>query len=99
MTNNGSQVKIAIDAMGGDNAPFSIVAGTVMGYRVLQDKIKLILVGDAKKIRHELKSLRAEVMPIEVIDAPETIDMNESPAVHFFSEHLHEQQVAFWRNT
>jgi glycerol-3-phosphate acyltransferase PlsX len=79
MTNNGSQVKIAIDAMGGDNAPFSIVAGTVMGYRVLQDKIKLILVGDAKKIRHELKGLRAEVMPIEVIDAPETIDMNESP--------------------
>ena len=79
MTDTGSQTRIAIDAMGGDNAPFSIVAGTVMAYRVFQDKVKLILVGDANRIREELKSLRAEHMPIDVIDAPETIDMSDHP--------------------
>jgi fatty acid/phospholipid biosynthesis enzyme len=30
-----AKIKIAIDAMGGDNAPFSVVAGAVMGYRIL----------------------------------------------------------------
>jgi glycerol-3-phosphate acyltransferase PlsX len=73
------QIKIAIDAMGGDNAPFSIVAGTVMGYRVLQPNIKLILVGNAGRIYQELESLKAENLPIEVVDASETIDMSDSP--------------------
>jgi glycerol-3-phosphate acyltransferase PlsX len=73
------QIGIAIDAMGGDHAPFSIVAGTVMGYRVLQPNVKLVLVGNADSIYHELHSLRAENLPIEVVDAPETFDMNENP--------------------
>ncbi len=79
MKESGSPPRIAIDAMGGDNAPFSIVAGSVMAYRVLQDNVKIILVGNAKRINDELKSLRAEHMAIEVIDAPEAIDMSESP--------------------
>lgn len=79
MNSIGSRVRIAIDAMGGDNAPFSIVAGTVMGYRVLQDMADLILVGDAEKIRQELRELRAENLPIQVVDAPQTIDMSDSP--------------------
>ena len=73
------KIRIAIDAMGGDNAPFSIVAGTVMGYRVLRPNIELILVGDADCIRHELHGLRADNIPIKVIDAPEAIDMSEDP--------------------
>jgi glycerol-3-phosphate acyltransferase PlsX len=72
-------IRIAIDAMGGDNAPFSIVAGAVMGYRVLQPLVELSLVGDADKIKEELKGLRAENFPIKVIDAPDTIDMSDSP--------------------
>jgi len=79
MSISGSQIRIAIDAMGGDNAPFSIVAGAVQGYRVLHPKVKLILVGDAQRIGQELEGLKAEKMPIEVVDAPENIDMRDNP--------------------
>jgi len=79
MTKSDPQIRIAIDAMGGDNAPFSIVAGTVMGYRVLRDSADLILVGNAQRIRQELISLKADDLPIQVIDAPETIDMIDHP--------------------
>ncbi len=79
MSNSGVQPRIAIDAMGGDNAPFSIVAGSVMASRVLQDKAKIILVGNAKRINEELTGLRAENLNIDVVDAPETIDMSASP--------------------
>ncbi|MCP4582343.1 MAG: phosphate acyltransferase PlsX [candidate division Zixibacteria bacterium] len=72
-------MRIAIDAMGGDNAPFSIVAGTVMGYRVLESGVRLMLVGSANRIKQELINLKADNLPIEVIDAPETIDMSDSP--------------------
>jgi glycerol-3-phosphate acyltransferase PlsX len=79
MQESEAPIRIAIDAMGGDNAPFSIVAGTVMAYRVLQPDIDLILVGDGERIMQELKSLHAEKLPIKVVEAQETIDMSDSP--------------------
>jgi len=79
MDDFGSPIRIAIDAMGGDTAPFSVVAGAVMGYRVLQPEVEIILVGDEAKIRNELKGLGAENLPIKIVDAPESIDMSDSP--------------------
>lgn len=79
MSVNSPQIKIAIDAMGGDNAPFSIVAGTVMGYRVLHPHVKLILVGNVLRIKQELRELKADKLPIDIVDASETIDMNDNP--------------------
>ena len=79
MQESEAPIRIAIDAMGGDNAPFSIVAGTVMAYRVLQPEIDLTLVGDGERIMQELKSLHAENLPIKVVEAQETIDMSDSP--------------------
>jgi len=79
MEQSEKQITIAIDAMGGDNAPFSIVAGTVMGYRVLQSDVKLVLVGNKDKISEELKNLKAVDLPIDIVDTPEAIDMGENP--------------------
>ena len=45
-------MKIAIDAMGGDNAPFVNVEGAVDA--VKDFNINIILVGDEPVIRHEL---------------------------------------------
>jgi glycerol-3-phosphate acyltransferase PlsX len=72
-------IRIAIDAMGGDSAPFSVVAGTVMAHRVLRSEVELTLVGDRERIAAELKSLRAEDLPITIIEAREAIDMSDSP--------------------
>jgi phosphate acyltransferase len=75
-----AKIKIAIDAMGGDNAPFSVVAGAVMGYRILPPDVELILVGQRHRIVEELKALRAEKLAIQIVDASEMIEMGEEPA-------------------
>jgi len=79
MVQGNNKIRIAIDAMGGDNAPFSVVAGTVMGFRVIPPDVELILVGDRQRIGKELKSLHAENLPIEIVHAPESIEMGEEP--------------------
>jgi phosphate acyltransferase len=75
-----AKIRIAIDAMGGDNAPFSVVAGTVMGLRVAPPGAQLILVGNRQRIVAELERLHAERLPIEIVDASEEIEMGEEPA-------------------
>ena len=75
-----AKIRIAIDAMGGDNAPFSVVAGAVMGYRILPSDVELILVGQRHRIVEELKALHAEKLPIQIVDADEMIEMGEEPA-------------------
>ncbi len=74
-----STVKIAIDAMGGDNAPFSVVAGAVMASRVIPPDVELVLVGRGDLIRAELKSLAAINRPLEIVEAPDIIDMADDP--------------------
>jgi len=80
MAKSNNQIRIAIDAMGGDNSPFSVVAGTVMGYRILRSEVKLFLVGDTQWIKKELVGLKADNLPIEIVDAQEVIEMGEEPA-------------------
>ena len=47
-------MKVALDAMGGDNAPGEIVKGAVDAVNERKD-IKVFLVGKAEKIHEELK--------------------------------------------
>jgi len=71
--------KIAVDCMGGDYAPDEIVKGCVLAHRELG--FELYLVGDEKRIREILKKEGVkEGSGIEVIHAPEVIEMNESPS-------------------
>lgn len=74
-----SRVKIAIDAMGGDNAPFSVVAGAVMASRVIPPDVDLMLVGRGDLIRSELKNLRAMNTPMQIVEAAEIIEMGDDP--------------------
>ncbi len=68
---------IALDAMGGDNAPFEIVKGAVEA--VSQYDIKLILIGKENLIQDELKKYSFEHNKIEVVHANEIISNDESP--------------------
>jgi glycerol-3-phosphate acyltransferase PlsX len=70
-------VRVAIDAMGGDFAPRATVEGAIAAARELG--IVPILVGDAGRIAAELRRLRAPA--IDVVDAPEVIEMHEHPAM------------------
>lgn len=70
-------MKIAIDAMGGDNAPAAVVEGAVEAWR--EEGVESILVGVPKQIEAELARLGARGEPLEIREATQVIEMGESP--------------------
>lgn len=68
-------MKIAIDAMGGDNAPSEIVKGAILA--VQKYPCEIILVGNESIIRSELGDTH---LPITIHHAEEVITMGEHPA-------------------
>jgi len=77
-------IRIALDAMGGDNAPGEIVRGGVEAAVGLED-VKVLLVGVKEQIDAELAKYPKEVAAatkkgtLEVIHAPDVAEMDESP--------------------
>ena len=70
--------KVALDAMGGDNAPDEIVKGAVDAISG-RDDIKIFLVGQEDVVAKELSQYSFPKERIEVVDAPEVIEMAEPP--------------------
>ena len=69
---------IAVDAMGGDRAPFVVVQGAVEAARELG--VPVILVGDAETVRAELARHDVANLPIVVKHADEVVGMDEPPS-------------------
>ena len=75
-------MKIAVDAMGGDNAPHAVVAGAVEA--AAEYGISIILVGIEQIVQKELdKHPQARTLPLEIRNATEVVDMLDSPATVF----------------
>ncbi|MBR3811840.1 MAG: phosphate acyltransferase PlsX [Agathobacter sp.] len=72
--------KVALDAMGGDNAPVEIVKGAVNAVTSRTD-IKVFLVGQEDVVREELAKYSYPADQIEVVHAPEVIEMAEPPVI------------------
>jgi glycerol-3-phosphate acyltransferase PlsX len=64
--------------MGGDFAPRTIVAGAVAAARELD--VEPVLVGAADRIHAELRRLR-DAPHLEIVEAPDVIEMHEPPAL------------------
>jgi len=71
-------MRIAIDAMGGDHGPSVIVPGAIAGAR--RHGAALLLVGRRDAIESVLAVQDASGVDVEVVDASETIDMDDHPA-------------------
>ena len=71
-------VKVAVDAMGGDNAPGEIVKGAVDAVNE-RNNLKVFLVGKSQKIHEELSKYQYKSEQVEVINAEEEISCDESP--------------------
>jgi phosphate acyltransferase len=72
-------MRIAIDAMGGDDGPRSIIDGALVAARHLQ--IGLLLVGATADIERELgRHPRVASLDVRILDTPESIGMGESAA-------------------
>lgn len=72
--------KIALDAMGGDNAPAEVIKGAVDAVKA-RDDIKVFLVGQKDSVQAELEKYTYPSEQIELIDAPEVIEMAEPPVI------------------
>lgn len=66
--------------MGGDNAPAVEVEGAVAAARDGAGALEVVLVGRRDPIQAELERQGADGLPLSVVDAPDTIGMDESPA-------------------
>jgi phosphate acyltransferase len=72
-------MRVAIDAMGGDHGPGSIVDGALVAARHLQ--IGLLLVGPRELLRRELaRHPGAASLDIQIADTPERVEMAEAAA-------------------
>jgi len=70
-------MKIALDAMGGDNAPAIEVEGAVLAAK--EFGVEIILVGDKTRIETELEKHKIKNLPISIVHASQVIGMHESP--------------------
>ena len=74
-------MRIAVDAMGGDFAPRTIVEGSIRAVKARPDIDTLYLVGNQDAIQAEIDRCGGNPGRIEIRHASEVIDMGESPAV------------------
>lgn len=73
-------VNVAVDAMGGDNAPSEIVKGAIEA--VNEDKrVKVILVGRRPVIEKELGKYHFDEAQIEIVHTEEVIETAEPPVM------------------
>ena len=72
-------MRIAIDAMGGDAAPGSVVSGALVAARHLQ--VALLFAGDRREIERELaRHPGAGSLDVQILDAPDRVEMSEPAA-------------------
>jgi glycerol-3-phosphate acyltransferase PlsX len=84
---------VAVDAMGGDNAPGAIVQGAINAAR---KGFPVILVGPEARVREELARHRAgHALPLELHDAPEVIEMHDHPGQAMRRKKRNSIRVAF----
>lgn len=72
-------MRIALDAMGGDNAPFEVVRGVNIAAEQ-HDDIEIILVGDTEKIKQCFNDLQTD-MPsnVSIVHTDVVVSMDDDP--------------------
>ena len=73
-------VKVAVDAMGGDNAPVEIVKGAVEAVNE-SSKVKVYLVGLQETLEKELAGYTYQKEQMEIVAATEIIETAEPPVM------------------
>ena len=71
-------IRVAVDAMGGDNAPGEMVAGALRAAGERSD-IQVILTGPEDLIRKEIEARGGAPENVRIVDAPEVIETGEPP--------------------
>ncbi len=78
MEAKSTNIRIAVDAMGGDYAPRNVIEGTLQALRETQNRFEVILVGPELMLRKELQQVQQEKLHYQITDASQVIDMHDS---------------------
>lgn len=73
-------VNVAVDAMGGDNAPAEIIKGAVEAINA-DKRVKVFLVGRQDAVNEQLKQYTYDPAQLEVVHAEEVIETAEPPVM------------------
>lgn len=73
-------MKIAIDGMGGDNAPQAVVEGVIKALEEYNG-IEYYITGPKEKIEEELKKYKYDESLVNIVDAKEVVSTNEHPVM------------------
>ncbi len=76
-------LRIGIDAMGGDYAPDAVVKGVVEAIPLLDEGSQVVLFGDKERIEELLKAEGYEGERVEIVATTEVITMHDHPAKAF----------------
>lgn len=76
-------LRIGIDAMGGDFAPDAVVKGVVEAIPLLDEGSQVVLFGDKERIEELLKAEGYEGERVEIVATTEVITMHDHPAKAF----------------
>lgn len=74
------KIRVALDAMGGDNAPEEIVKGACLAVQE-KENIKVFLVGKKDSIEQALSQYQYNKEQIEIVEADEVITCEEAPVM------------------
>ncbi len=73
-------IKVALDAMGGDNAPEAVVEGAVLAAREAAGRYGIVLTGPEEVVTPLIAKYGGADLGIEVFHAPDIVAMDDSPA-------------------
>ena len=73
-------MRIALDAMGGDSAPVGIVDGAFEAAREASGRLTVVLVGKRDVVEAYAAAHGLSSPNVEIVDAPEVVEMSESPS-------------------
>jgi phosphate acyltransferase len=72
---------IAVDAMGGDNAPACVIEGTIQALRESGNRFSVVLIGQSEKVEHLLALQDTRGLNLRFMHAPEVVTMDDIPAI------------------
>jgi phosphate acyltransferase len=70
---------IALDAMGGDNAPQEIISGAVQALEEIPADVSFKLVGDESLIKAELDKYKVDLARFSIVHTSEVVTMDDPP--------------------
>ncbi len=79
-------LRVGVDAMGGDYAPEAVIKGVVEALPLLEESTKVVLFGDKEAIERCLEAEGYKGDRVEIVATTEVITMNDHPAQAFQSK-------------